>query len=293
MRCSLSRRQCPLTRVPESVTAFQWGLAAMTDMVSFLSMRESIELLVTVKAYPNISQKYGEVVCVAGVRTDVQPRRWVRLFPIAYRDLGFSERFKKYQYISLDAEPHSGDARPESMRPNTNSLNLGNLVDTRKGWAVRRSIIEPLTIDSMCELQRRQAMDGTSLGVFRPAEVSEFTVETVEADWDPDKQAVVDQPSLLMPTKNGLERIPFRFRYRYRCSDPRCRGHHQSIIDWELSQAYRDWRGRYGNQVLEMLRHKWLDEMCGEKKDTAFFVGNQHQHPDAFLVLGVFWPPKA
>jgi hypothetical protein len=28
------------------------------------------------------------------------------------------------------------------------------------------------------------------------------------------------------------------------------------------------------------------------KRDTAFFVGNQHQHPTAFMVLGVWWPPK-
>src|SRR5713226_2623428 len=31
---------------------------------------DRISLLVTVKAYPAISQKYGEVVCVAGIRTD-------------------------------------------------------------------------------------------------------------------------------------------------------------------------------------------------------------------------------
>ncbi len=60
--------------------------------------KRGIELIVTVKAYPNISQRYGEVVCVAGIRTDVEPNRWVRLFPIQFRDLEFSKRFKKYQY---------------------------------------------------------------------------------------------------------------------------------------------------------------------------------------------------
>lgn len=256
-------------------------------------MKGAIELLVTVKAYPNISQKYGEVVCVAGIRTDVEPHRWVRLFPIHFRDLDFSKHFGKYQYIRLQTTPHSGDSRPESIRPNTDSLEVGTHLDTKRGWAARRAIVEPLMAESMCELQRRQARDQTSLGIFQPAEVSDFTAEPVSAEWDPEKQAVVSQPSLMLPTKAGLEKIPYRFRYKYRCSDGACSGHHQSIIDWELSQSYRAWRDRYGDEVLDRLKQRWLDEMCSEAKNTAFFVGNQHQHPEAFLVLGVFWPPKA
>src|SRR5437879_1598199 len=56
--------------------------------------RMSISLVVTVKAYPAISQKHGEAVCVAGIRTDSAPR-WVRLWPVYFRDLPFSERFQK------------------------------------------------------------------------------------------------------------------------------------------------------------------------------------------------------
>jgi len=62
---------------------------------------EDMELVVTVKASPAVSRTLDEVVCVAGVRTDVEPHRWVRLYPIAFRDLEFSRRFRKYQQISL------------------------------------------------------------------------------------------------------------------------------------------------------------------------------------------------
>jgi hypothetical protein len=79
---------------------------------------EQISLLVTVKAYPAISQKYGEVVCVAGIRTDTPAPTWARLFPVPYRDIPFGQRFKKYQHISLEAEHHSGDKHPETFRPN-------------------------------------------------------------------------------------------------------------------------------------------------------------------------------
>jgi hypothetical protein len=35
-----------------------------------LGVSEWISLLVTVKGYPAISKRYGEAVCVAGIRTD-------------------------------------------------------------------------------------------------------------------------------------------------------------------------------------------------------------------------------
>jgi hypothetical protein len=40
------------------------------------------------------------------------------------------------------------------------------------------------------------------------------------------------------------------------------------------------------------MRKRWLDEVCAEDRDTAFFVGNMHQHPGSFLILGVWWPPR-
>lgn len=37
-------------------------------------------ILVTVKTYPTLSQKYGETVCTAGVREDGS---WVRLYSVS------------------------------------------------------------------------------------------------------------------------------------------------------------------------------------------------------------------
>jgi hypothetical protein len=255
---------------------------------------ERISLLVTVKAYPAVSQKYGEVVCVAGIRTDTPQPEWARLYPVAFRDLPFAQRFKKYQEISLKAEKHSGDKRPETWRPNLDSLTVGRQLDSRNAWAKRRPFVEPLIVESMCDLRRRRETDGTSLGAFRPGSVDDFLIDTNVEEWGDSKAGVAAQPSLFFPTKDGLEQIPFRFRYQYRCSTPGCRGHTQSMIDWELAQSYRAWRERYDEgALLENLRKRFLEEMCGPGKDTVFFVGNQHQHPDGFLVLGVFWPSRS
>ena len=253
--------------------------------------RQTVSLVVTVKAYPAISQRHGEVVCVAGIRTDTKSPEWIRLWPVEFRDLPFSRRFKKYQVISLDVEV-GRDQRPESFRPVTDSLVLGAVLGTSSGWAKRKSFVEPLVAESMCDVLKRQKVDRTSLAVFRPADVQEFVIENDDAEWDPKKQAVIAQPSLFVPDKKELRKIPYKFKYRYRCSDRGCPGHEQSIVDWELAQAYLSW-GRYGEEGrLKRIRDKWLGELCGPTRDVHFFVGNQHLHPTSFIVLGVFWPPK-
>jgi hypothetical protein len=246
-----------------------------------------------VKAYPQISRKHGEVVCVAGVRTDTVPARWIRLYPVPFRDLDFGSRFVKYQSISLETRP-SSDSRPESVKPNTDSIQCGETLSAAKGWLARRRLLEPLMRDSMCGLLREQQDHGTSLGIFRPRDIAKLDIEPDTGAWDPEKQAVIDQPSLFVPDKTRLEKVPFRFKYRYRCADASCAGHDQSIIDWEIGEAFRKWRARYGQAgALKEIQRKWLDDLCSPGRDTAFIVGNQHQHPGSFLVLSVFWPPRS
>jgi hypothetical protein len=78
--------------------------------------REHFNLLPIVKAYPVVDPKYGEAVCVAALTTDV-PRRWIRLFPLDFRNLNFSQQFGKYQHISVDAFRAKGDHRPDPQLP--------------------------------------------------------------------------------------------------------------------------------------------------------------------------------
>jgi hypothetical protein len=61
--------------------------------------------------------------------------------------------------------------------------------------------------------------------------------------------------------------------------------------DWEMGQSYRDWRRKYGDRWEAMFRQRYEREMI-EKNDTHFFVGNIHQHPDNWLIVGLFYPPK-
>lgn len=260
---------------------------------------ETIELLPLVKAYPNLSRQYKEVSCVAGLTLkDAGSPEWVRLYPVPFRHLDEERQFKKYEPIRVRVQaPRGDDRRPESRRVDADSIvPSGRVVGTADEWRARRAVVEPIIHGSMCSIRRTEARDRTSLGMFRPAEVLDLVIE--EVDPDPEKGELAEaweaQMSLLGPReaaqqRKALEQIPYRFRYRYRCADQSCPTHTQSIVDWEIAQNFRtirrssDWRDR--------LRDKWLGELCAPSKDTAFIVGNQHQHRQGFLVLGVWWPP--
>lgn len=258
-----------------------------------MGIGETLRMLVTVKAYPAIGRRHGEAVCVAGV--DVEKGRWIRLYPVAFRDLPNPNQFKKYQIVELNANKAS-DPRPESYTPNLDSLRIVSGPLPAGKSLERRRIIEPLVQPSMCAIRRRREQDGTSLGVFRPGELLDLEVEEDRSPWDPGQQAWVDQPSMLMPGKTALEKLPFRFRYVYRCdNEPRCPTHRQSIIDWEIGEAFRSWREKYGSEshAVDAIRQKWVEQMFHTSRDSHLFTGNRHDNPDGFLVLGVFWPSKA
>ncbi len=56
-------------------------------------------LLVTVRTYPTLSRKYGELVCTAGLTED---GNWMRIYPVPFRRLADYKQFQKYSVIEMD-----------------------------------------------------------------------------------------------------------------------------------------------------------------------------------------------
>lgn len=257
-----------------------------------------LEFVVTVKAYPAVGVKTGEAICVAGVTVTGDPA-WVRLFPVPFRDLPRDGQFKKWQRIRVAVQRPRNDPRPESWSPVGTAFEvIGNL--PAGDWSERRRLIDALPTRTMCEMNRlNQLVPGRdrsapSLAVVRAAATPVFTVEArPEADIAAarEKQNQGQLP-LFATASEPIEVLEHAFYYRYRCLDTECSGHRQSIIDWEIAQAYRRWRRDYPSDWEERLRRKWVEELWANNRGTVLFVGNQHQHPDGFLILGVFWPPE-
>ena len=257
--------------------------------------KERLTVLVTVKAYPVLSDAHGESICVAGVRLDTEIPQWVRLFPVPFRDLPPHQQFGKYQVMTLCASRTAADRRPESFLPDAGTIELDEVIGSEGGrWRRRMDHLRPLEVASMCEVLRRQQVDGTSLAMFRPGRVLAVTAEPAKAR-SAGQDGLAGQMSLLGdPSREALEALPFKFRYRYRCSgEPDCPSHHQSILDWELGQAYRSWRDRYGEaQVGERIRAKWHDKIASDRNDVRLFVGSIHRYPTTFCVLGAVYPRR-
>jgi len=130
-----------------------------------------LRVLITVKTYPIPSAKYDELVCTAGVTADGD---FIRLYPIRFRDLPYSQQYRKYQWIEVHAEKHTGrDTRKESFRPVEDSLKIiGAPISTkRNGWAERAKYALAKTARSMEALHELQKLDKTSLGVIRPKQI--------------------------------------------------------------------------------------------------------------------------
>ena len=248
-------------------------------------------VLIVVRTYPTPAQTGIEVSCTAAITEDGQ---WIRIYPIPYRFMEPDQKFTKYQWISVDLQKAQNDIRPESYKLDINSIRIESSVGTANGWQERKDIVLPLRSSSMCSIRAVRDNNGSpTLGIFRPKSITELKIVATTPDWSPRQRGILSQqllPFQSTPDK-ALEKIPYEFRYRFNCDERNCSGHDMICTDWEMGQSYRSWRGRYGATWEEKFRERYEHDMK-DRYDTHFFVGNLHQFPNAWIVVGLFYPPK-
>lgn len=254
-------------------------------------MSERKRVLVTVKTYPLPSRGYQELVCTAGVLDDGS---FIRLYPVDFRYQPYWKWYSKYQWIDVDVEKNLDDNRKESYRPNLQTLKpIGKVLSTKNKWQARKKYVLAQGAKSMETLQDLQEKENVSLGIVRPKRIHDFIVEADDPDWKPEWKALFKQQKLFGPQQKLLEKIPYKFSYKFECDDPRCTGHQMMIEDWEIGRLYLQMRDKHGSPeaAVDKVRQKFFDQMCAQKIDTHFFVGTVAQFR-TWIVLGVFWPAK-
>jgi hypothetical protein len=258
--------------------------------------RQKLKVLITVKTYPIPSKKYDELVCTAGV---TESGDFIRLYPINFRDLHYTRKFKKYQWIEVLAEKHQGrDVRKESYRPDSDSIKiLGKPIPSNPGnWSERARYALAKKARSMEDLYDQQRKDRTSLGIFKPKRVNDLVISTDNAKWPPKFLHALQQQRLFEYRQRTLvppRKVPFKFFYCFECDDPRCNGNHKMMIeDWEVGAFF--WRmvdsGVTPEEAAQKVREKFLNDICGPDKDTHFYVGTILNYPNKWVVVGVFYP---
>lgn len=252
---------------------------------------ETKKALIVVRTYPTPAKNGAEVSCTAAI-TD--KGEWLRLFPVPWRYLAVEQQFRRYQWVELTVTK-AKDSRPESYKLSQNGIKiLTDPLPTDHDWRQRKEIVEPLRAHCLCCLAKQRGANGyPTLGIVRPRAIEKLIITSDTPDWTPAQLAILQQGHLFAEQpKKQLEKIPFKFQYKFQCDDDRCAGHTMICTDWEMAESFRKWKADYGDKWEEKFRQRYEKEMI-EKYDTHFYVGTVYQHPGTWIIVGLYYPPKS
>ena len=258
-------------------------------------------ILITVKTYPTLSQKYDETVCTAGITED---GKWVRLYPVPFRRLEDGRQYKKYQWVKAKMTRSFSDFRPESHKPDLSNLEIQGEIKPSDNWRERKDAIAKADLYEDLDLLIADAKNEekyTSLAVFKPSEVIDFRIEADTKEWAAEKLQAIEarrkQGSLfgndLKELSQFVNKIPFRFSYVFK--DVNGRKSTLMIADWEVGALYFNClKNADSKAACKMVRDKYAGFI--QTKDLYFFLGTvkafHNRAPNPFIIVGVFYPPK-
>lgn len=259
-------------------------------------------ILITVKTYPTISKKHGELVCTAGSRQDGS---WVRIYPVPFRQLEAYQKFPKYSFIEAEILRNTADARPESHKVAKDTIELtGDVLGTEDGWRERREWIlkRGRVYTNLAEIIEANKQGQLSLVTFKPALISNFKIEPDTPDWGEDKIAAVDALSRQGDLFEGwrgqdlirlVRKLPWKFSYTI--VDDTGRESTMMIEDWEIGELY--WNclklSSSPEEAAEKVRGKYFGEF--KAKELYLYLGTTKKYDrwasNPFVIIGVFYPP--
>jgi len=262
-------------------------------------------ILITVKTYPTLSKTYGELVCTAGLDEE---GRWIRLYPIPFRDLDTYQRYKKYEFIEAELERNRSDPRPESHKVRQGSIKLtGERLGTKDAWESRRQWIldrHPVHENLTGLIAAANETNSLSLATFKPTKILDFVVEEESREWDAKKLAAIraeSQQGVLFEefvprsVDQLVRKLPYKFSYRF--EDNEGRSSKLMIEDWEIGALYWNClRAADGDEevAVSKVREKYFDSFT--KTDLHLFLGTTREWhgrgKNPFVIIGVFPPPK-
>ena len=257
------------------------------------------KVLITVKTYPTISAKYDELVCTAGFCED---GTWIRIYPVQFRKKSYNEQYKKYDWIEVDLVKNTSDFRPDSFRPKSidSEIKVVGHIDTTNNWEVRKKACLGKIYYNLSELiaEAKNKDICTSLAVFKPTEILDFTAELVDREWDKDKLAKLNQLNLFETTKEGkfevVQKLPYKFKFHFK--DNQGKESHMMIEDWETGQLYWNCLARHEGdekKAIADVRNKYFNDFA-KTKDLYFFLGTTQAHHhvslNPFVIIGTFHP---
>ena len=254
------------------------------------SQEETKKALIVVRTYPTPAMKGVEVSCTAAIS---EQGDWLRLHPIRYRYLSPEQQFQKYQWVELQVTK-TNDGRRESYSPKNDTIKIiSQPLDTSHEWQARKDIVFPLQSHCLCCLVKERNEKGfPTLGFFRPKTIEGLAIKAGSANWTQAQLAILRQEHMFeKKPAQELEKIPFNFRYLFKCDHETCNGHRLFCSDWEMGESFRKWKALYGDKWESKFRKRYEFEMI-QKFDTHFYVGTVAKYPATWIIVGLFYPPR-
>lgn len=263
-------------------------------------MWERKKLLIWGTTYPEFSKTYYETVCTGAV--DADTGRLVRIYPLTLRYM--EEPFSKYDWIEAEVERNTSDYRPESYRIKQDTIRIiGSIEASREGWQERSKwILGPNNIfTSVRALQEAQERDHTSLGLVRVRNIRRVYAQRKPAEardeWEQHREEALRQRELFVDAEaktKDLVFIPVQYRICFACEDASCAVEHDlSILDWGVYVLSRKMFAQKGAAMAERDVIAKVNELLdATKRDGYLFLGNTKAHPQNFMIVGLFHPPR-
>lgn len=236
------------------------------------------EAVILVKALPQVGEKHGETVCVAAIDAY---RNWLRLYPIAFRQLEDGKKFTRWDRVRFKwrlPDVHR-DNRIESRNIDQQSIEvIGSL--RRES---RASFLAPMVVRST----KKERSEGRSLALIQPEEPQFFMRQRsteVMQKRQYEYTKLLQSPDLFAAKELiPLRPAPYEFGYRYRDDD----GAHECLChDWEIEQTYLNWSRKYGEQdALDKLYEQFGKRFPGD--GMMFAMGTHSRYPDVWMIIGV------
>jgi hypothetical protein len=263
-------------------------------------MGESMEpwkrqrMLILGMTYPHYSTKYHENVCTGALLED--GAGMVRVHPIPRRYLDEGHQFKSWQWVTALTQTHTGDPRPESLRVEPNSIELGDVEDDA---LARRAMLlkSPHLCTSVEELKDRYDQREQSLGIVRPKIISRCRVHmrsVAERDaWLKKENSLLAQGVLLERPPRKIDFPEARFEITFECDDPRCEGHSMNMLQWGLHELYRTLKNRRDPECVAKVEDAMRRRLDLEKYEVFLFLGNFRGTMFNFGLMDSYSFPKA
>lgn len=253
------------------------------------------KILILAKTYPSPSAQYVETSCIAGINQDGIMRR---LYPVPFRMIEDSKKFKKWQWVQARIKKSSTDHRAESHRLYVDTIICLDEIDTKNEWASRREWINRIpAFDTL----HHNSKDGFSLTLLRPKELIGLEIiESRHPDWTEEEKAKLTrlqmqgnlfQEDVASKQIIELRKVPFDFYYRHLCDTPEGqREYKHKIVDWEAGALFWTCLKKYGEKWETPFREKLYKQF--KNKDLMFLMGNLHRFQNQWLIISLIYPPR-